>query len=182
MLEIQLPEQHLYDEKNNLFIDVPKTHLKLEHSLISLTKWEQRWHKPFLSKTDKTDEELVDYIRCMNMTPNVNPIVFYYLPATTQSEIIQYIKDPMTATWFRTDTIGAAKNNGEVVTAEVIYYWMIALNIPVEFQKWHLNQLLTLIKVVNIKNQPKKKMSQKDAAIQQRMINEQRKAKMRSRG
>lgn len=182
MLEFHICAQELYDEKSNLFIKIPEVHLKLEHSLISLSKWEQKWHKPFLS-TEKSEEEILDYIRCMNINSNVDPLVYRYIPPDIQDKIIKYIKDPMTATKFRTENMVRSSNaNGELVTAETIYYWMITLNIPVEFQKWHLNQLLALIKLVSIKNQPKKKMSQKDAAAQQRMLNEQRRARLKSRG
>ena len=183
MLKVTIPMQDLWDEKKEEFLYIKETHLQLEHSLISLKKWEQKWHKPFLGKNDKTREEIVDYIRCMTLTPNVDPLVYFYIPDSVIIQVNEYIRDPMTATWFSNyDKIGAAKSSSEVITAEIIYYWMITLNIPVEFQKWHLNQLLTLIKVVNIKNAPKKKMSKKEAANHRAAINAARRAKYHSKG
>lgn len=189
MLEIVIPEQHyeLFDENTNTFlppVDIKETRIQLEHSLISLKKWEQRWHKPFLGRTGElTHEELTDYIRCMSLTHGVNPEAYNWIPKNVIESIVEYIKDPMTATWFRENNlIGAQKKSREIVTAEIIYYWMIALNIPVEFQKWHLNQLLTLIKVVNIKNQKPEKVDQKTAARERAALNAKRRAAMKSRG
>lgn len=188
MLEIVIPEQHHepFDEWKEEFlpkVDVPKTKLQLEHSLLSLKKWESKWNKPFLSQKEITGEELADYVRCMTLTHGVNPIVYQYIPAKEINTIIEYIQKPMTATWFRNDAlVGAQKNSREVVTAEIIYYWMISLNIPVEFQKWHLNQLLTLIKVVNIKNSKPVKKSKADAARERAALNRKRREAYNSRG
>lgn len=188
MLEIVIPEQHYepYDEIKEEFlpkVDVPETKLQLEHSLLSLKKWEQKWNKPFLAQKEITSVELSDYIRCMTLTHGVNPIVYQYIPMNVMNEIVEYIKKPMTATWFRDDAlVGAQKNTREVVTAEIIYYWMISLNIPVEFQKWHLNQLLTLIKVVNIKNSKPVKKNKMDAARERAELNRRRREAYKSRG
>lgn len=183
MLIITVPEQKLFNEKSETFLQTKETKLRLEHSLISLRKWEAKWHKPFLGKDEKTTEEITDYISCMCLDSNVDPNVFKYMPMILIQEIITYIENPMTATWFNENkTIGAASNSREIVTAEIIYYWMITLSVPVEFEKWHLNQLLTLIKVVNIKNGGKKKMSKKDAAKQRQLLNAQRRAKYHTRG
>lgn len=186
MFEITIPEQHyeFFDETNSEFIsvNVKEAKVQLEHSLISLKKWEQKWHKPFL-KDDRTHEEICDYIRCMTLNHGIDPESYKYIPSNIVDEVMEYIKDPMTATWFRDDgLIGAQKNSREVITAEIIYYWMISLNIPVEFQKWHLNQLLTLIKVVNIKNQKEQKMDSRTAAKQRAALNASRRAKHHSRG
>lgn len=187
MYTVHIPKKELFDDKNSTFIDIPETTLQLEHSLISLRKWEQRWHKPFLSKPgaekdDKSAEEILDYIRCMTIN-NVDQNAYLGLTKYQITAIFEYIRDPMTATWFNNDNrIGAQKNSSEVVTAEIIYYWMITLNIPVEFQKWHLNSLLTLIKVVNIKNQPAKKMSAKDESAYRRKIMAERRAKYHTKG
>lgn len=184
MLNIIIPKNSLYDSKNNEFIDIKETTLQLEHSLISLKKWEQKWHKPFLGKgeEDKTYEEIIDYIKCMTIN-KVDDDCYKGLTKNNIIEVVDYIKNPMTATWFKDNKlIGAANNPNEIVTAEIIYYWMIALGIPSEYQKWHLNSLLTLIKVVNIKQQPSKKMAAKDAAAQRRAINAQRRAMMHSKG
>lgn len=188
MLEIIIPEQHyeLFDEQKEEFlppIDIKETKIQLEHSLISLKKWEQKWHKPFLGKEDINYEELIDYIRCMTLTHGVDLEVYKYIPQNIINKIIDYIKDPMTATWFKDDNlIGAQKRSREIVTAEIIYYWMIALSIPVEFEKWHLNQLLTLIKVVNIKNNGEKKLDKNTAAKQRAALNKLRREKYKTKG
>lgn len=189
MIEVVIPEQHydLFDEEKEEFlpsVDIKETKIQLEHSLISLKKWEQKWHKPFLAKTDDLSyDELSDYIRCMTLTHGVDPEVYHWIPKDVMEDIVAYIKDPMTATWFKdTNMVGAQKNSREVITAEIIYYWMIALNIPVEFQKWHLNQLLTLIKVVNIKNGKPTKKDPKTAAQERAALNAKRRAQHRSKG
>lgn len=190
MLEITIPEQHyeLFDDEKNEFIpiDVKEVKLQIEHSLISLKKWEQKWHKPFLANSEKTYEELSDYVRCMTLTHGVDQEVYHWIPKDVLEKIVEYIKDPMTATWFNENSlIGAqkvVKGQKEIVTAEIIYYWMITLNIPVEFQKWHLNQLLTLIKVVNIKNGKPEKKDPKEAARERAALNAKRRAELNSKG
>lgn len=184
MLTVTIPDYNGFDEETQEFVTIKGATLQLEHSLISLKKWEQKWHIAFLDKkTQKTNEQMLDYIRCMTINPNINDDVYKIIPTTVATEIIKYIEDPMTATWFSDNkTIGAQSNKGEVVTAEIIYYWMIALNIPVEFQKWHLNSLLTLIRVVNIKNQPNKKMGDKEWASQRAALNAKRRARSHSKG
>lgn len=189
MIEIVIPEQHyeLFNEKTEEFlppINIKETRIQLEHSLISLKKWEQKWHKPFLGKTDQLSyDEITDYIRCMTLSHGVDPEIYHWMPKEVIEEILEYIKDPMTATWFRDDKlVGAQKSSREVITAEIIYYWMITLNIPVEFQKWHLNQLLTLIKVVSIKNGKSKKVDAKTAAQERAALNAKRRAEYKSKG
>lgn len=179
-----MPEQEKYDEISEEFIKIKKTTLKLEHSLLSIKKWESKWHKPYLGNDDKSIPEILDYISCMTLNKeSVNPMVYRFLNEEDVKKIIDYIKDPMTATWFSgNNRIGASNKYGEVVTAEIIYYWMISLQVPVEFEKWHLNQLLTLLKVISIKNGGEKKMSKKDAAIQRKMLNEQRRKKYKTKG
>lgn len=187
MLEIVIPEQHheFYDEEKEtfLYINIKETKIQIEHSLISLKKWEQTWHKPFLGKSEMTYEELSDYIRCMTLTHGVDPEVYDWIPKDIIEKVVEYIKDPMTATWFREDSlVGAQKNSREVVTAEIIYYWMISMSIPVEFQKWHLNQLLTLIKVINIKNGKPNKVDKKTAARERAALNKLRREQYNSKG
>jgi hypothetical protein len=185
MLPITIPEQRLWDESTEEFVNVKETHLQMEHSLISLAKWESKWHKPFLDKkTKKTDEEYRDYFRCMTLTQNVDPAVYRYMSKDTVKKILDYIDDPMTATWFsenKNAQNGAAKKQ-EVITAEIIYYWMVTLNIPVQFEKWHLNRLITLIRVINAKNTPPKKMSKRDTYARNTKMNAVRRAAMKSRG
>lgn len=183
MIEITVPDADLFDDNTEKFIRVKKTTLQMEHSLISLKKWEEQWHKPFLKKEEKTIEEILDYFRCMTLNyKTVDPNVYLAIPENLINEIVNYIKNPMTATTFNDELLGAQKSSREIVTAEIIYYWMVTYNIPVEFQKWHLNQLLTLIKVVSIKNAPKKKMGRREAAQQRAALNKARRAKYNSKG
>lgn len=180
MLKLQIEENTLWNEKDETFIDIPKTTLQLEHSLVSLSKWEAKYHKPFLS-TERNTEETLEYVKCMIMNNNVDPNIVYALSDSNIKMITDYISDSMTATWF-TDTNKEEESKEEVITSEIIYYWMISLQIPFECQKWHLNRLLTLIRVCNEKNAPKKNMTQKEILERNRILNEQRKAKYRSRG
>ena len=181
MLTITIPPGEVFDERTQKFIPVKGTTLQLEHSLVSLSKWESKWHKPFLDKnTTKTNEETLDYIRCMTMTQNVDPNVYYILSRSNIEKINKYIDDPMTATHFNEEnlkkmTLGQTKNN-EVITSELVYYWMIAAQIPFECQKWHLNRLITLIRICGIKNQPPKKMSKTDLVNKYRNVNAARRA------
>jgi hypothetical protein len=181
MLEITIPEREMWLEDKEEFVYIKETHLQLEHSLISLKKWESKWHKPFLEEKDLTEEEIRDYIRCMTLTKGVDPDIYRYITPSVKKEIIDYIKDPMTATWFsKRDQNGVGKKR--IVTAEIIYYWMITLNIPVQFEKWHLNQLMTLIRVCNAENATPKKMSKRDILTNNARINAARRAKHKSKG
>ena len=178
-LTIQLSSEG-WDEKKEEFVEAKTQTLQLEHSLVSLSKWESKWCKPFLSTTNKTEEEILDYIKCMTLTQNVDPDVYTHLSAENFRQIDAYINAPMTATTFSEDK--NAKRNREVITAELIYYWMIALNINFECRKWHLNQLLTLVRVCNIKNQPPKKRSKRDTASRYAAMNAARRKQLNSRG
>jgi len=171
-----------FDSDRNEFVNVKETTLQLEHSLISLKKWEQKYHIPFLDDdNNKTSEQWIYYIECMNMTQNVDPNVFRYMSVENIKKVTEYIKDPMTATWFTDTKEQGNKKKKEVITAEIIYYWMIELNVPIQFEKWHLNQLLTLIRVINVKHD-NTKMGKKEQAMQRSSLNAQRRAKMHSRG
>ena len=180
MLRVTVPEQELFDEVKQEFTTIRPQKLQLEHSLVSISKWESKWKKPFLSKTTKTSEETLDYIRCMTITQNVPKETYYMLPSVIIQEIQEYIGDEMTATTFNTSNSG--DKNKEVVTSELIYYWMIAYNIPFECQKWHLNRLITLINVCSIKNQPPKKRSRSEIANQNRNLNKARRKQLQTRG
>lgn len=176
MIQIHIPAVIDYwDEVNEEFINIKAYDLWLEHSLISVSEWEARWHKAFLSKTPKTNEELVDYIRCMVRKRNVDeidPRAFLFIPESELLRIQEYIEDDHTATTFREPIRPenkSARRREEIVTSEVLYYYMIALNIPMECQKWHLGRLQTLIKVCNEKNKEMdskhgKKLTSKDQA------------------
>lgn len=184
MITVFIPKREAFNEQTQEFINIKDTTLQLEHSLISLRKWEAKWHVPFLGTNEKTAEQTLDYIRCMTLNTNVDPAVYAFLTDTDIKRITKYIEDPMTATWFSDapKKEGAAPRKKEVITAEIIYYWMISLQVPVEFQKWHLNQLLTLIKVINVKNAGEQKMNAKDAAKQRSALNAARRARHHSRG
>lgn len=180
MLKITIPGQELWDEGKEEFVNTKGTTLQLEHSLVSLSKWESKWHKPFLGKGDKTVEETVDYIRCMTLTQNVDPSVYGFITNEIMGQVSDYIDDSMTATWFSKEEKG--NTSQEAVTAELIYYWMVALNIPFECQKWHLNRLLTLIRVCNVKNAPPEKLSQKEITKRTAAINAARRKAHKSKG
>ena len=180
MLEIDVPARELYDETTDQFIPIAATTLKLEHSLVSISKWESKWCKPFLGREEKTTEETIDYIRCMTLTQNVNPNVYRALTNDNINKIHNYINAQMTATTFRENP--NAPKSREIITSELVYYWMITFGIPVEFQKWHFNRLLTLIRVFNIKNKPPKKMSQREIMANNTALNNARRKAMHTKG
>jgi len=180
MLKITVPNTEFYDEIKEEFIFSKEQTLQLEHSLVSLSKWEAKWCKPFMSKEDKTDEETLDYIRCMTITQNICDNTYRAINSNIIEKVVDYIDAPMTATVFqKTNT---KTPNREIVTSELIYYWMIAMNIPFECQKWHLNRLLTLINVCNIKNQPSKKMSKREIMERNKALNASRRNSLNTKG
>ena len=179
MLNIIVPAMEYYDEVNNEFIQFKEQVLQLEHSLVSISKWEAKWHKPFLDGKEKTLEQVIDYVRCMTITQNVKPEVYTRLTEGNLKAINEYIENPMTATTF-SDT--RQTPNREIITSEIIYYWMVAFNIPFECQKWHLNRLLTLIRVCNIKNNQPKKMGRNEILQRNKALNEARKKKLNTKG
>lgn len=178
MLEIHVDAIEQYNEDTNEFYYINSQILKMEHSLLSVSKWEAKWHKPFLTNNEKTAEEIFDYIRCMTIN-TVDPIVFNCLSAENLKDIQEYIDNSMTATTIHEVM---TKKNSEIVTSELIYYWMVAFNIPFECEKWHLNRLLTLIRICNIKNQPDKKMTRQETIEQNRILNAARRKQFRAKG
>lgn len=180
MLLITIPKSELWDEKKGEFIYTKEQTLQLEHSLVSISKWESKWCVPFHDRKEKTIEQVIDYIKCMTITQNVDPNVYKALTRENIDEINNYITAPMTATTFSGEQQG--RPSREIITSELIYYWMIALEIPPEYQKWHLNKLLTLIRVCNIKNQPSKKMSKKDVMSRNARLNAARRKSMGTKG
>ena len=180
MLTILVPETELYDERKNEFIQIKEQTLVLEHSLVSIAKWESKWKKSYLSTKNKTYDETIDYIKCMTITKNVNPLIYKSINRDALESINQYVNDPMTATYFseRDDR----PSGPSISTSEIVYYWMISLNIPMECQKWHFNRLIALIKVCNIKNNPGKKMSRREILTRNQALNEERKRKYNTRG
>lgn len=179
-IKIEVPETDLWSEKEECFIKCKATTLVLEHSLVSVKKWEQKWHKPFLSKETKTPEMMFDYIKFMTITQNVDENVYYCIPEKEFKRITEYIEDSMTATTFSDD--GKKSRNTEIMTNEVIYYYMFANQIPKECEKWHLNSLMTLLRVFSAKNEPAKKEDPKTLAKRYASLNAQRRKALHSRG
>lgn len=178
MLQLSLPACTLFDERTEEFIDCPAVHLKLEHSLISIQRWESKWHKSYLSSKGLTHDEILDYIRCMSLDPNIDPSVIRRLTSAQYAQIRQYIEDPMTATTFHNDK---GKGRNMTITAEIVYYWMTSFGIPFECAKWHINQLLTLIQVCGIKNNPKKGKT-RQSAKSRADLNKARRARLGTSG
>lgn len=180
MLSIVVPGREAWDEKRETFIVTKEQKLQLEHSLVSIQKWEAKWKIPFLTKEPKTYEQTIDYVRCMTITQNVKPEVYMNLTNENLKAINDYIGEDMTATWFAKST--NQKQSRQQITAELIYYWMVALKIPEEYRKWHLNQLITLIRVAEAEQTPTKKRSRRQMLSERKALNEARKARMNTRG
>lgn len=179
MLELIIPRRTFFNESTSEFIEFNETKLKLEHSLISISKWESKLKKPFLSDKKHTKSDMLYYIECMSLNPDVDPMVYKTIPDDLYLVITEYIEDSMTATTINDNDSG---NNNDIITAEIIYYWMIELGIPFECQKWHFNRLMTLIRVCGIKKGPQKKMSKREILEQNRRLNEARKKQHHTRG
>lgn len=176
MLEITVATEESWDEERAVFVVTKSFRVALEHSLVSASKWESLWKEAFLAKKDKTPQQTLSYVNFMILNDELPPGVFQKLVNDHLETIKDYIADPMTATKLYTDP--NAPQSREIITTELIYYWMISLNIPVEFQHWHLNRLITLIRTVNIKNSPKRKMSVRE----RRDLNRARLAKQNGKG
>lgn len=179
-LRIVIPAAEQFNYDTNEFLETKEQVLQLEHSLVSISKWEAIYHKPFLSQKPKTTAETIDYIRCMTLTQNVDPNVYTAITQDIIDRVTTYINASMTATTFSNEEDRGGRF--KVITSELIYYWMIKNNIPFECQKWHLDRLLTLIHVCNVENGPKKKMSSQEILRQNHALNEARKAKFKTRG
>jgi len=180
MLTITVGATDVYDESADKFSTEGGVELQLEHSLISLSKWESEFERPFLGKDDKTTEEVLAYIRCMIVTPNPPEDILQRLSKENLEAVNAYIDRKMTATWF-SEQPGAPKTR-EVITSELVYYWMTVFQIPFECESWHLNRLFTLIRICNIKQAKPKKMSRAEIAARNRELNAQRKAQLGTRG
>lgn len=182
MLKLHIPESdEFFDEDKSEFMSFPAVDLELEHSLTSLATWESKWEIPFLSDKEKTDEQTLDYIKCMTLTNDVAPEVYLRLDADHYKKVSTYIDAKMTATWFSEDKPNQKKSR-VIITAEIIYHWMVTLNIPFECQHWHLARLLTLVKVCNQQNSPPEKLSRQQVIDRNRELNEQRKAQLGTSG
>lgn len=182
MLTITIPAKEGWDESKQEFVYLKEQQLRLEHSLVSLSKWETKWHKAYFSNKEKTNAEVIDYIKCMTLTQNVDPDVYDRLSEDNINDIDKYINDPMTSIQFDDNGNSRGKIGGDTITYELIYYWMITLGIPVKFEKWHLNRLINLIRVCNIKNAPNKKMSKSEIMRRNRALNEARRKQFNSKG
>jgi hypothetical protein len=179
VLRIEVPVSEVYDDDKEEFITVATTVLELEHSLVSLSKWESFYEKPFLSTMEKTPEQLFNYVVMMTLTPDVPLEVFKNLSEENVTQIDEYINSKQTATWFN-DAV--EERSREIITAEIIYYWMVAMEIDWQAQYWHLNRLLALVRVINLKNSPSKPMSSAEITRRNRELNAQRKAELKTRG
>lgn len=179
MLEITIPACEMFDDRTQEFLYTKETTLNLEHSLLSISKWEARWNKPFISFEEKTNEEALDYIKCMTLNKHVDPMVYTALTGDNIAEINRYIDLPMTAS-----DVYMPKSTGarETITSETIYYWMIKFGVPFECQKWHLNRLIALIKVCEAKEQPPTKMSRGELLRRNAELNAARRKKLQSSG
>lgn len=191
MLLLNIPEIEIYNENDGTFTTITSKEIviSMEHSLVSISKWEDKYKKPFfdngLDKYEKNNIEILDYLKMMTITQNVKDEIYTYLPEVCYKKIIDYINDSHTATWFSNINDGKAKNGfmgKEIITSEIIYYWMISLNIPLECQKWNINRLLTLIRVINEKNKPQKKIGKNELRSRNAALNARRRAKLNSRG
>lgn len=180
MLTIVVGAVPSFDEAKQEFVEEGGTEVQLEHSLVSLSKWESKHEKPFLGRTEKTTDEVYDYIKAMILTPGISDELLSQLSEENVADINKYIEAKMTATWF-SDSPGAPRTS-EVITAELIYYWMTVFNIPFECETWHLNKLFTLIRVCNNKQAKPKKMTRSEIAARNREINERRKRELGTKG
>lgn len=178
MINITVKESEIYHEDTDIFETVPSGNIVLEHSLISISKWESRYCKPFMGKEGKTPEETKYYIKCM-VVGKPNDYIVDNLSNENLNKITRYIDSPMTATTIKNN---GGKGNKEIITSELLYYWMISFTIPFECQKWHLNRLLTLINVCNVKNAPPKKQSASEIMSRNAALNASRKQAMKSSG
>ena len=184
MFELKIDAKEGWDASKNEFVQTKPTTLCLEHSLVSLSKWEAHFRKPYLSTDNKTKEEILYYIKCMTITQNVDPKVYELLGEEDFRQINDYISDTATATWFnekKAEGGAPVRPNKQIITSELIYYWMVSYRIPFECQKWHLNRLLTLIKICNVKNNPKK-MKKADILRRNASLNEARRKAWHSKG
>lgn len=180
MLELEIKDDEVWDPYKEEFIKTRECKLKLEHSLVSISKWEANWHKPYLTKDEKTREETLDYIKCMTLTQNVPDEVYENLTPNHLITIKNYINDSMTATTI-SNINKKTSGGGEFVTNELIYCWMVELGIPFECQKWHLNRLFTLIEVCSVRQQEPKKMSKNEVYARNKALNAKRKAAMKAK-
>lgn len=186
MLTLTIPKQEVYDETTSTFYPIEEQKLHFEHSLYAVSKWESKWHVPFLDGKEKNMTQIIDYVRCMCLDEDVDPITFKGLTRKNLKTVEEYIANPMTATWIREDKKiqngQKAPSRGKAITSELLYFYMSQAQIPYECQFWHLNRLVMLIRVSGEELKPKKKMSKKSILEQQRSLNQARRARLGSKG
>ena len=180
MLNLIIPGEEHYDEVRNEFSTVGDVELTLEHSLVSVSKWESKVKKPFLSKDEKSPHEIRLYVTAMITSPNYPPNIVTRLSKENLEAINAYIDSSESATTF--GAMPETRGRGETITSELIYYWMVMFNIPFECQYWHLNRLFALIRICNIKNAKPKRMNKHDIAARNRALNEKRRAELNTKG
>ena len=179
MLQITIQERELFNESNGEFIKIPKTELRLEHSLISLSRWESKWKKPFLGAEEHTKQETLDYIACMSIDKNIDPEIIEYMDVESYKKIMDYIGDPATATKVYDRRPQKPSRKQEIMTSEIIYYYMIYYGIPFSCEKWHLNRLLMLIRVCGVKGGTTNQAMDMNAIFaQNRALNAARRGRM----
>lgn len=182
MLELVVPAREWYSEEIGEFINTKETKLFLEHSLLSVSKWEAKWKKPYMDEAEQTPEETIDYIRCMTINKGVDPFIYYGLTDDMYKTIKDYIADPMTATTITNHNKSTRRISRGKTTSEMIYYWMVSYGIPFECQKWHLSRLMTLINVCIAKGSPDRKMPKNEIYKQNTALNKARRAQRHSKG
>lgn len=185
MLELKIKSQEYFNEKTSEFVNLPSITLKLEHSLLSISKWEAKSHKRFLNqdKNNKlTSSEMLDYIRCMTLNHDVPDIVYYSLSEHHMEKIKDYIEDSRSVFALVCESSCTHRKSNEAISSELVYYWMTVFNIPFECEKWHFNRLMTLIQICSIKNQPSKKMSKGSVMKQNAALNAARRKAGNTRG
>lgn len=186
MLKLTIPKQEIYDEATATFYSIEEQTLQFEHSLYAISRWESKWHVPFLDGKEKNMAQIIDYVRCMCLDESVNPITFKGLTRKNIKTVEEYIANPMTATWIRDDKKiqngHKVTSKGKAMTAELLYFYMSQAQIPYECQYWHINRLVMLLRVSGEELKPKKKMSKRSILEQQRALNQARKAKTGSKG
>lgn len=180
MLKIIIKSEELYDESYNTFTDIEGFELELEHSLLSLSKWESKFQKPFLSAGEMSTDEIIYYVMCMIITPNITEKMVHDSSDQIFGPVNEYINSPESATTF--GNLPKKTGPAEVITSELIYYWLVMFSIPFECESWHLNRLFSLIRICNVKNQPAKKMGRNELAQRNRELNERRKAELGTKG
>lgn len=182
--QFKIKAGELWDELNEEFISIPadKT-IVIEHSLLSISKWESKWHKIYLDdKLKMSHEETLDYIRCMTLTQNVDPNYYRLVDNSTLSEIQEYMNNPYSATFFNEIPNGHSTKRSEKISSEVLYYYMFKLGIPKDCEKWHINRLQNLIRIFSIKDAPDQKMNKRQTSDYYRKLNAQRRAQFKTKG